>query len=251
MSVMGSNGRLGCANHVERGTCSNPRTLLRDTLLRRVLAGLKERLLAPELVEEFVRTFVAEVNAANRDIGARRAGLEQQQGKLTRQIRNLLELLKDGHGGAAMAAELRDLERRQEELAQRVVAAGAAEPVPVLHPNLPALYRRRVEALEEALADPDTAMAATEALRALIDAILVFPGERRGEMSVSLRGDLAAFLHAAGEPDGGLAPNSKKAVALGGNGRSGFSREVLGTLDAGTRIGLCRTRLGYTWARFG
>lgn len=79
MSVMGSNGRLGCANRYERGTCSNPRTLLRDNLLPRVLVGLKERLLAPELIEEFVRVYVAEVNAANREIGTRQAGLQQQQ----------------------------------------------------------------------------------------------------------------------------------------------------------------------------
>lgn len=242
MSVMGSNGRLGCANHVERGTCANPRTLLRDALLRRVLVGLKERLLAPELVEEFVRTYVAEVNAANRERGARQAALEQQRTKLTRQIRNLLELIKDGHGSAAMAAELRDLERRQEDLAQQIAAAGEPEAVPNLHPNLPALYRRRVEALEASLADPATAMAATEALRALVDAILVFPGERRGEVTVSLRGDLAAFLHAAETPESGKGPdndagtpNGKKAVALVGNGRSGFGREVLGSLDAGTR----------------
>jgi hypothetical protein len=51
-----------------------------------------------------------------------------------------------------------------------------------------------VEALEEALADPAPDGPATEALRALIDAILVFPGERRGKVSVTLRGDLAAFL---------------------------------------------------------
>ena len=71
-------------------------------------------------------------------------------------------------------------------------------------------------------------MAATEALRELIDAMLVLPGERRGELSVSLRGDLAAFLRAAGESEG---QNSKKAVLRMENGRSW---EVLGTLDAGT-----------------
>jgi hypothetical protein len=87
MSVMGSNGRLGCANRVERGTCTNRRTVLRGVLLPRVLVGLKERLLAPELIEEFARTYVTEVNAANRERGARQAGLEQQHAKLTRQIR--------------------------------------------------------------------------------------------------------------------------------------------------------------------
>jgi hypothetical protein len=103
----------------------------------------------------------------------------------------MLELIKDGHGGVAMATELREVERRREALQAEVAATGVAEPVPVLHPNLPALYRRKVEALEEALKDEHMA-----------------------------------------EAD--QAPNGKTAVTLGGNGRSGFSREVLGSLDAGT-----------------
>ena len=105
--------------------------------------------------------------------------------------------------------------------------------MPVLHPNLPALYRRRVEALEEALNDPDTAGPATEALRSLINAILVFPGERRGEVSVTLRGDLAAFLR-ADEAEGACGSPNKKAALREQNGCSRFGVEVLGSLDAGT-----------------
>jgi site-specific DNA recombinase len=142
MTVRATGGRLGCSNHVERGTCTNARTVQRDALLGRVLIGLKERLLAPELVEEFARTYVAEINTANRERGARQAGLQGQVAKLDRQIRTLLELLKDGHGGAAMVTELRELERRREALQAEVAAAGVLEAIPVLHPNLPALYRR-------------------------------------------------------------------------------------------------------------
>ncbi len=91
-----------------------------------------------------------------------------------------------------MVGELRQVERQQAALTAGIAAAGTTEPVPFLHPNLPELYRRRVEVLEAALRDPATAAAA---LRGLIDAILVSPGERRGEVTVQLRGDLAAFLH--------------------------------------------------------
>ena len=63
--------------------------------------------------------------------------------------------------------------------------------MPVLHPNLPELYRRKVKALEDALQDSRTASAAAEALRSLIDAILVYPGDKRGEVTIDLRGDLA------------------------------------------------------------
>ncbi|MGK7868856.1 zinc ribbon domain-containing protein [Falsiroseomonas sp. E2-1-a20] len=75
MSVIGSGGRLGCSNHVERGTCTNRRTVARDKVVIRVLTGLKERLLAPELVEEFVRAYAAEVNGAYRERGSRRTTL--------------------------------------------------------------------------------------------------------------------------------------------------------------------------------
>src|ERR1035437_9493865 len=135
--------------------------------------------------------------------------------KLGRQIRNLLELIKDGHGSPAMARELREIEERQQRLEQEIASAGTAEPVPVLHPNLPALYRRKVETLQEALRDATTAAAATEALRSLVDAILVSPGERRGEVSVELRGALAAFLDLSEADD---AADTRTAAPRKGNG---------------------------------
>lgn len=107
-----------------------------------------------------------------------------------------------------------------------------------------AVSPRRVERLEAALEDPETAMAATKALRGLINAILIFPEERRGEVSVSPRGDLAAFLQ-MGEEAGGSgaalrAQNGKTPVTRWSYGCFG---EVIGSLDAETGFGLWRTRL--------
>jgi hypothetical protein len=59
----------------------------------------------------------------------------------------------------------------------------------------------------------------------LIDAILVFPGDQRGEVLIELRGDLAAFMRLA---DG--TPPGKVARFAVGNRRSG---EVMGSLVAG------------------
>ena len=39
--------RYACANHVNRGTCSNRRTFARSAIERRVLSGLKDKLLTP------------------------------------------------------------------------------------------------------------------------------------------------------------------------------------------------------------
>jgi hypothetical protein len=71
----------------------------------------------------------------------------------------------------------------------------------------------------------------TEALRALINAILVFPGERRGKVSVTLRGIERRFLRSDAVVLQ-LAPANKKAALLGENG---VGWEVLGTLGCGDR----------------
>jgi site-specific DNA recombinase len=62
-------------------------------------------------------------------------------------------------------------------------------------------------------------------LRTLIDAIMVFPGAKRGEVTIELRGDLAALMHVG--DDGTPA---RTAVPRVGNGRS---IEVMGSLVAG------------------
>lgn len=77
-----------------------------------------------------------------------------------------------------------------------------------------ALHQRRLEALEKALADPTTAGPATEALRALINAILVFLGAWRCEVPVTLFGDLAAFLHANEAESARGAPDKKAALRV-------------------------------------
>ena len=205
MTVVGEHGRLGCANHRERDTCTNRRTVLRDQILARVCAGLKDRLLAPELVETFVAEYVAEVNLANRNATSRRSKLETELGRVDRRIRTMVQTIGDTGGSRALVEELRALEHRQDQLREEIVAAGTPEVLPALHPNLAQIYRQRVERLEEALHDPVVSAAAVEALRSLIDAIVVYPGERRGEVRVEMRGDLAAFLHLRDESPGASA----------------------------------------------
>jgi site-specific DNA recombinase len=87
MTVVGEHGRLGCANHRERDTCDNRRTVLRDRILARVLTGLKHRLLAPELVEAFVAEYIAAVNLANRNATSRRSQLQTELARVERQMK--------------------------------------------------------------------------------------------------------------------------------------------------------------------
>ena len=57
----------GCANARNRGTCGNRLTIRRDMLEEAVLRGLKDNLLQPELIHEFVTAYQQEYNRLRRE----------------------------------------------------------------------------------------------------------------------------------------------------------------------------------------
>ena len=72
------------------------------------------------------------------------------------------------------------------------LASEAKEPVPLLHPNMGAIYRKRIAALCESLSEDNGKVEAVEVLRTLVEQVLLVP--EGGELSIVLRGDLAAIL---------------------------------------------------------
>jgi site-specific DNA recombinase len=61
-----------------------------------------------------------------------------------------------------------------------------------LHPNLAEIYRSKVAALHEALADEASRDEAFELIRSLIDKVVVTPTE--GDLHIDLHGELAGIL---------------------------------------------------------
>ena len=53
--AMRGQDRYGCSNHVMTGSCANGRGIARTVLEERVLAGLRDRLMAPEEAAEAIR----------------------------------------------------------------------------------------------------------------------------------------------------------------------------------------------------
>ena len=89
-------------------------------------------------------------------------------------------------------AEIKTLDARRKELQAPLETAD--EPPPLLHPEMAELYRQKVTTLDQALEHPETRTEATEALRDLIDAIVMTPAE--DGLRIELKGNLAAMLGA-------------------------------------------------------
>jgi DNA invertase Pin-like site-specific DNA recombinase len=184
--------RYACSNHVMNGSCANSRTIDRETLETRLLLGLRDRLMAPEIAAEAMRAYAEETNRLNRErrssVDAERRELE----KITRSIKEIVALLEDGGGSRAMVVRLRELETREDELTARL--SEAPVDLPDIHPNVAGVYRRKVERLAEALPRPQERDEAADAIRALIERITLRPGSKRGEIVATLEGDLGVIL---------------------------------------------------------
>ncbi len=184
--------RYACSNHVMNGSCSNSRGITRAALETRMLEGLRERLMAPEIAAEAMRVYAEETNRLSRE---RRAGSETDRKALAdveKKLKEIVTAIEDGGYSRPLMMRLRELEAKQDELTERL--SRAPVDLPDIHPNVAGIYRRKVERLAEALQHPQERDEAADAIRALIDRITLTPGAKRGEIAATLHGDLGTIL---------------------------------------------------------
>ncbi len=112
--------------------------------------------------------------------------------------------IAEGTDNPAMRARLAKLEHER-LAAQAEIAAAGAPPVVELHPNLAQVYARKVDNLRAALGDESIRHEAQAAIRGLITAIHVHPGEKRGQTHLELEGGLITMLNFA-NPNGPPTP---------------------------------------------
>jgi hypothetical protein len=181
---------LACSAARGRGTCANRRSIRRYVLENVILDGLKERLMAPDLVAEFIAAFTQEINTVRAAADQTRKRQEQELAGVTRKLDGLIEAIAEGFRAESLQQKLAEFEARRIELED--LLAGPAPAPTRLHPNLAELYQRKVSELEAALADPDIRDEALAILRPLIDKAVLHPID--GGFEIELIGEIIAMV---------------------------------------------------------
>ncbi|MCB9942820.1 MAG: recombinase family protein [Geminicoccaceae bacterium] len=184
--------RFACSNHISKGTCDNSRTIRQEELESRVLAGLKDRMMSPEIAAEAMRAHAEETNRLNRERRSNADSWKAELVKVEKQIRGIIEAIKEGMFHESMKGEMTALEARKAELAG--LLTDAPEDTPDLLPSASAIYAKKIAALTKALNRPEERPEAAEALRILIEKIVLTPGPERGEIYATLHGELSTIL---------------------------------------------------------
>jgi site-specific DNA recombinase len=186
---------IACSTARRQGTCANRASIRRNEIETWIIDALRHQLMAPDLVSEFVRTFNDEINRTRRDRDHRRDSLQREQKDLERRIDTLLDAFASGAlKGPSVQIKLEALEARRGEVAKEL--AGFVEEPVRLHPNLAAVYQRKVEALQTLLQNEATRTEAVEVIRSLVDQVIFRPTAEAG-LEVELVGDIAMMVHLA------------------------------------------------------
>ena len=121
--------RYGCATRRAKGTCANAITIIRQEIEDRVISGLKDKLMAPELVRTFVEEFQAEVNRLQAE---RQQAIASKSTRLTsveRKIAGILAAIEDGNYNRSLTERLGALEDEQEALTRELAQSpGRTDP---------------------------------------------------------------------------------------------------------------------------
>jgi site-specific DNA recombinase len=160
---------LACGKARRMGICENRRSVRRGVLESLILDALKNQLMAPDLVAEFVDEYHREVNRQRQGAEVDRSAAQSELAAISRKLDGLIDAIADGLRAPDLQRRLDELGVRKNELEARM--AGPASPPVRLHPNLAQLYRQKVAELHTTLIDPELRGEALELIRGLIERV--------------------------------------------------------------------------------
>jgi len=144
----------------------------------------------PALVREFAAEYHRELNRLNTARDQEHVVRRGELARVERQIRSLIDALKEGIRTLGVREELEVLEAKKRELL--AMLKRPVDLVPQLHPRLADLYREKVARLRDELNCNDIRTEAAAVIRDLLQEIRLVPENDR--LDIDLLGDLAAIL---------------------------------------------------------
>jgi site-specific DNA recombinase len=207
MTIIGE-GRIGCSNHRERGSCSNNKRISIERVENTVLEGVKEQMLRPALIEEFEKAYHAKMQELSAAEDTSVADHERAIQTVTHQIEKIVDSIAVAGPLPPLTSRLKELEAKKESLLRNKPIQFSCADITLPRKDMTSAYRARIERFQESLnADPELKIEATGQLRTLVKSIVVHPLPEKGRAALEITGDISALAVLN-------QPNQKTAVSL-------------------------------------
>ncbi|WP_096787955.1 recombinase family protein [Rhodobacter sp. CZR27] len=179
--------------------CTNRTVIKQADLEGRVLHALEHHLMDEAAVRIFCEEYAAERNRLAAGATANRKGLEKELAQVKRDHAKLVDAIIAGVPVEQVKERMNALDARRKELERQLSAEAAPDPVR-FHPSMSGAYRERIGALIRALREPEGMEEAKEAIRAMVEKIVLTPvmgPDGKTELAIDLHGALASLLRLA------------------------------------------------------
>jgi site-specific DNA recombinase len=187
--------RWGCSSHRNGKACPNNRTITTKCFEDRVLSGLRERMLDPQLVKTFVDEYHAEYARRSALRERQNSQIEKKLADANAKIANLVKAIAEGGGEFAEFKDALCLAREQRDRMQFELDEMQAGTVITLHPRIAETYHREVAQLTTALtSDDETRLKTHSIIRRLIDQVIIRPSDAERGVIIEVSGRLASLL---------------------------------------------------------
>lgn len=122
----------GCPQNTYRGetVCTNGVRLFRQALEERLLKGLQEQVMQPEVIDYVLAKFEAELTNAVDGLTGELKQMRQRKQELEREIGNLANFVAQGDCSAGLRAALVDREREIRDITGKLFEARPADEAP-------------------------------------------------------------------------------------------------------------------------
>ncbi|UWQ32172.1 hypothetical protein K3555_16620 [Leisingera sp. M527] len=158
----------------------------------------------------FCEEYTAERNRLKAAAAGNRKEKEQALARAKRDHQKLVDAIIAGIPADQVKDRMIELDTRRQQLERELEHTPAPDTV-VFHPSMAEAYRERVSRLITTLGSTESMEEAKEALRALVERIVLTPATEGTGLDLTLEGDLAGLLRLAAGAGG---PNTKKAPGV-------------------------------------
>jgi site-specific DNA recombinase len=193
-----SQTQFGCSRARNKGkaVCTNMATISQAELEALILDALQNNLMDPEALSVFCDEYAKERNRLQAATTNNRGALEKELATVKRDHAKLIDAIIAGIPADQVKDRMLALDTRRIQLEADLSKEPAPSPIRI-HPTMAETYRTKIGALIQQLQAPDGLLEAKEALRGLIEQIILQPDPNTGRLSVHLQGALAALLSLA------------------------------------------------------
>ena len=154
---------------------------------------MQNNLMDKDALAIFCDEYAKERNRLRAQADNSRDALTSELSTVTRDHGKLVDAIIAGIPADQVKERMNTLTERKAILEAKLAKAPNADPIRI-HPKMALTYRDKVTELINRLSDKDTMPEAKEALRALLERIVLVPSSKTDKLDVHIHGDLAGLL---------------------------------------------------------